>query len=102
MHVHMIIYFGNHREKYALGCGTYTYLNARDPITRYPKGIKVCGWHSKEKGFDKGFNLGPFKEIYLSKALTCMKFFLYKQKMFLSRRRIPLGTLLYEQFIHLT
>ena len=44
------------------------------------------------------------KEIYLSKVLTCMKFFLYKQKMgfFLSRRQISLATLLYEQFIHLT
>ena len=42
------------------------------------------------------------KGIYLSKALTCMNFFLYKQKCFLSRRRIPLGTLLYEHFIHLT
>ena len=58
MHVHMIINFRpNHREKYALDCGTYTYLNARDPIPQYPKGINVCGWHSK----DKCFNLGPFK-----------------------------------------
>ena len=41
--------------------------------------------------------------IYFSKALTCMKIFLYIQKwLFLSRRRIPLATLLYEQLIHLT
>ena len=45
------------------------------------------------------FNLTPsyldelLKGIYLSKALTCMKFLLYKQKCFLSRR--PLATLLY-------
>ena len=31
-----------------------------------------------------------------------MKFFLYEQKLFLSRRRIPSATLLHEQLIHLT
>ena len=46
--------------------------------------------------------LAEIMGIYLSKDLTCMDFFLYKQKMFLSRRRLPLATLLYEQFIPLT
>ena len=42
------------------------------------------------------------KGILLSKALTCMDFFLYKQKwLFLSLIRISLAILLYEQFIHL-
>ena len=35
------------------------------------------------------------KGIYLSKAITCMKVLLNKQEMFLSRRRIPLATVLY-------
>ena len=44
-----------------------------------------------------------FKGVYLSKALTCMKIFLYKQELLLmSRRRIPLVTLVFEQLIHLT
>ena len=38
------------------------------------------------------------KGIYLLKALTCMKFFLYKQKMLFYQG----DRLLYEQFIHLT
>ena len=42
------------------------------------------------------------KEIYLSKALTCMKFSCINKNAFLSRRRIPLAKLLYQQFIHLT
>ena len=43
-----------------------------------------------------------FKGMLLSKALTCMKSSLYKQKIStLSRRRIPLAILLYEQCIHL-
>ena len=40
--------------------------------------------------------------MLLSKALTCIEFFLYKKQAFLSRRRIPLAILLYEQSIHLT
>ena len=43
---------------------------------------------------EMGFMFCYFKEIYLSKGLTCMNFFLYKQNAFLSRRRIPLATLL--------
>ena len=44
-----------------------------------------------------------FLRGYLSKALTCMKVFLYKQELFfLSRRQIPLATLLYEKLIHIT
>ena len=44
-----------------------------------------------------------FKGLYLSKALICMKVFLYKPKcLLLSRKWMPLATLLYEQFIHLT
>ena len=46
-------------------------------------------------------SLGFLKGIHLSKALTCMKIFLYIQELFLSRRQIPLATLLYEQLIHL-
>ena len=43
------------------------------------------------------------KGICLSKALTCMKFFLYKQKKFLFIKETnTLATLMYEQFIHLT
>ena len=42
------------------------------------------------------------KGKYFRKALTCMNFIRYKQKMIFLRRRIPLATLLYEQFIHLT
>ena len=42
------------------------------------------------------------KEILLSKALTCMNFFLYKQKCFCVMETDPLAVLLYEQFIHLT
>ena len=43
------------------------------------------------------------KGMLLSKALACMKCFLYKHKMaILSYRRIPLAILLCEQFIHLT
>ena len=42
-----------------------------------------------------------FKGTPITKALTCMKTYLYKQKMaILSRRPIPI--LLYEQFLHLT
>ena len=49
------------------------------------------------------YYLHHFKGIYLSKALTCMKYFLYVQKLlFISRSQIPLATLSYEQFIHLT
>ena len=41
--------------------------------------------------------------MLLSKALTCINFFPEKPKMaVLSWRRIPLGILLYGQFIHLT
>ena len=44
-----------------------------------------------------------FKEMLLSKALTCMHFFLYKQKMaILSWKRKHLAIFLYEKFIHLT
>ena len=32
-----------------------------------------------------------FKEIYLSKALTCMKFFLYKQKCFFIKETDSFG-----------
>ena len=51
----------------------------------------------------------PFGHLYrgtygdILQKLTGMNFFLYKQKVFfLSRRRIPLVTLKYEQVIHLT
>ena len=48
-------------------------------------------------------NNNMLKRIYLSKALTCLKLYLYKTKdAFLSRRQIPLATLLYEQFMHHT
>ena len=57
-----------------------------------------------QNGFEVVFLLTTYllkhvhvKGIYLLKALTCMKFFLYKQKnIFFSRRRIPLTTLLYK------
>ena len=52
---------------------------------------------------NSSFSFDNIKGIYLSIALTCMIFFMYKQKLlFLSRRQIPLATLLYEQFIHLS
>ena len=44
-----------------------------------------------------------FKGSLITKALTCMYIYLYKQKMaILSRRLILLTILLYEQFIHYT
>ena len=51
----------------------------------------LCG----HGGLSVTFGPQMVKGIYLSKALTCMKLFLYKQKcFFLSRRRIPWATLL--------
>ena len=43
-----------------------------------------------------------FKGMLLSKALTCMQFFMYNKMAMLSRIQIPLAILMYEQFIHLT
>ena len=44
-----------------------------------------------------------FKGTPITKALTCMKTYLYKQKMaILSTRPILQAILLYEQFLHLT
>ena len=44
-----------------------------------------------------------FKEMLLSKALTRMHFFVYKQKwLSYHEKRKHLAILLYEQFIHLT
>ena len=72
--------------------------------------IKLFSYWTLMKGFRVLTNclLIPFtsqswvKGIYLSKA-TCMIVSLYKQELlFLSRRRIPFATLLYEHIIHLT
>ena len=56
-------------------------------------------YHKLHKAISKFYNQHSellVKGIYLSKALTCMTFFLYKQKnVFLSKRRIPLATSLY-------
>ena len=44
----------------------------------------------------------PIKGSPISKALTCMKIYLYKKMTILSWRLILLAILFYEQFIHLT
>ena len=41
---------------------------------------KMCAWEIAAYVFKVAFN--PYKGIYLSKTLTCMKFFLFKQKLF--------------------
>ena len=47
--------------------------------------------------------MGLIKGTPITKALTCMKIYLYKQKKaILSKRPILLAILLYEQFLHLT
>ena len=42
-----------------------------------------------------------FKEIYLSKGLTCMKFFLYKQNAFFIKETDTFGHIVQEHFISL-
>ena len=68
-----------------------------DPSAYLYKSHRVLFWNEWENNIK--FDI---MGIYLSKALTCMNFFLYKQNAFLSRKRVTLATLLYEQFIHLT
>ena len=46
--------------------------------------------------------IGRALRAYIFQKLLLAWHFLYKQKMLLSRRRIPLATLLCEYFIHLT
>ena len=62
--------------------------------------MKVYGNHAIVVRFNVA-NIS-FKEKNLSKALTCMNFSCINKNAFLSRRRKPLATLLYEKFIHLT
>ena len=57
--------------------------------------VKIYFWSIKNSG-------EILKGIYLSKALTCMKIFLYKQELLFVKETDTLATLLYEFLIHLT
>ena len=93
-----------------LGIKTYFSFNNMPQTVSETKHSIEEGWLKKMKCMDMfnhesrfgGFLSEFFKGIYLSKALTCTNFFVHKKNCFLSRRQIPLATLLYEQFIHLS